>query len=102
MFVSNRWFFSGSLKGAHRLGPHLVKVGAQPCHSRGVKLVEPPRACLAVCHQAGILQNAQVLRDGRTAHGQPLRELIYSDGTGGEFLKDSHAGAIAQGIEAGL
>src|ERR1700733_3201004 len=94
MFFSQWFFFGCCLKGAQRLGPHLVEVRAQPCHALRIQLIEPPRSGLAVGHQTGILEYAQVLRDRGTADRQGASQLVHGSWTGRQLLKDRHARAI--------
>jgi hypothetical protein len=102
MFLSQWFFFRCGLKGGHRLGPHLVEVGTESCHSLRIQLVQPARSGLAVGYQPGILQHTQVLGDGWAAHGQGASQLVYGSGPAREFLKDGHARGIAQCVEPGL
>jgi len=102
MFLSQWFFFRCSLKGAQRLGPHLVEVGTQPCHSLGIQLVQPPRSGPAVGHQPCILQHTKVLGDRWTAHRQRPSQFIYGSRPAREFLKDGHTRGIAQCVEPGL
>jgi len=102
MLLSHWFLFRRGLKGGHRVGPHLVKVGAQPGYSFGIQAVEPARSGLAVGDQPGVLQDAQVLRDGWTAHGQRASQLVYGSRPVRELLKDGHARGIAQSVESGL
>ena len=94
--------FRCCLKGAQRLGPHPVEVRTQPGHALGMQLVEAPRSGFAVGDQPGILEHTEVLRDRGTADRQRLRQLVDGNRTAREFLKDRHAGSIAQGVESGL
>src|SRR5580658_6946048 len=91
MFPSHWLFFRCCLKGAERLGPHLVEVGAQPRHSLGIQLIQPPRSGLAGGQQGGVLEHTQVLRSRGTADRQGAREIAYGGWRAGELLKDRHA-----------
>jgi hypothetical protein len=102
MFLSRWLFFRRCLKGTHCLGPHLVKVRAQPRHSLWIQPVQPPRSGSAVGHQACILQYPEVLRYRWTTNGQCLSQLMYGNRPGRKLLKDRHARCIAQCVEAGL
>jgi len=102
MLLSYWWFFSGGLEGAHCLVPHLVKVGTQPGHTRGIKLVQPPRTVLDVRHQTRVFQHTQVLRHGGTTHGHLPSQLVDSPGSVRKLLKDSHTRRIAQCVKPGL
>ncbi len=97
-----RGIFRNSLKGAHRLGPHLVEVGAQARNAFGIQLVKPACSGPGVGHQAGILQHAQMLRYGGAADGQSSRQFVHGNRSRRELLKDGHAGGIAQCIKSGL
>src|SRR5580692_6930853 len=102
MFLSNRWFFSDCLKGAHCPGPHLIEVSAQPRNTFRIQLVQPPRSGLAVGYKPCILEHTQMLRDGGTTHRHGASKLIYGNGPFGELLKDRHARCVAEGVEPGL
>jgi len=102
MSLSYGWFFCGGLEGAHCLVPHLVKVGAQPGHTRWIELVQPPRTILDVRHQARVFQHTQVLRYGGTAHWHLLSQLVDGLRAVRKLLKDGHARRIAQCVEPGL
>src|SRR4029450_1510263 len=49
-------------------------------------------------HEAGLLQHAQVLRDGGAADGQLARDLADRAGALAELLEDRPAGRVAQRI----
>jgi hypothetical protein len=95
-------FFDGGLKGAHRLRPHLVEVGTQAGDTFRVELVQTAGAGPSVGHKTGLLEDFEMLRYGWARNGQGAGQLIDGKGTGGELLKDRHAGGIAQGFKAGL
>lgn len=95
-------FFGGGFKGAHRLGPHLVEVSTQACYAFGIQLVKAASSGLAVGDQAGVLEDAEMLGDGGAADREGASEFVNGGGAVGEFLKDGHAGSIAEGVEAGL
>lgn len=94
--------FSGGLKGAHGLGPHLIEMGPQACDAFRVELIKAASAGASVGHKAGLLENFKVLRDCGTRHGELVGQLVDGERAGGELLEDSHAGGITQGIESGL
>jgi hypothetical protein len=97
-----RCLFNGGLKGAHRLGPHLIEVGAQARDAFRVELIEAASAGASIGHKAGPLENFEVLRDSGTRDGKLVRQLIDGERTGGKLLKNRHAGGIPEGVESGL
>ena len=90
--TSSGGFFYGFLKGAERLCPHLVEVRAQTGHAFRIELVKPARAYLGVGHEPHILQNLEVLRNGRTRDRKHPREFIDGERAGRDLLKDCHPG----------
>jgi hypothetical protein len=102
MILSDWFLFRGRLKGGHRVGPHLVKVGAQPGDSLGIQPVESASSGFAVGDEPGILEHTQVLRYRWAAHRQGASQLVYGRRAARELLKDGHAGGITQSVEAGL
>jgi len=102
MFLSYWGFFRCHLEIAHRPGPHLVEVGAQPRHTFRIQLIEPARSGPAVENESRILQDLQVLGDCGPAYGQCARQLVDGQRAGRQLLKDGHPGRIAQCIQSGL
>ena len=50
-------------------------------------------------HQADLLEDAQMLRDGRPAHGKPSSELADGARTGAEELEDLAPRRVAERVE---
>jgi hypothetical protein len=102
MMTSLAFLFCGFLKSAERPVPHLVEVGAQARNALRIELIKSSGSLLGVSHKTRILQHLEVLRYGRTSHGQRARELVDGDRAHGELLKDGHARGIGEGIQSGL
>jgi hypothetical protein len=75
------------LGGVHRaelVVPELLQEGAHFRHALRHGVVEPPRPLPPLGDEAGALEDAQVLRDGRTRDGEmrcdlPCRQLVSPD-----------------------
>ena len=65
MLLLSVFFFSKFFERGKRLIPQLREVVPQQRQPLGIQFVNPPRALPPVTHQARILQDAQVLRNGR-------------------------------------
>ena len=74
----------------------------QERHTLGIQFVDAARAIAAVTDEPGVLQHAQMLRDGRAGHGQPGGKLVHRAGMSAEHFEDGQAGGVAQGREAVL
>ncbi len=76
---------------------------AHELESLRVELVDPARALLFVAHEAGVLEDAQVLRDGGAADVELAGDV--ADGHRAfeeEPGEDGPAGAVAEGVELRL
>jgi hypothetical protein len=63
------------LEGVEGIGPEVLEPGAHLAEPLRVDLVEPSRPDRLVADEAGLLEDAQVLRHGRPADGQAACEL---------------------------
>ena len=76
-----RLFFDLAAKGAERLSPELFEVFADSFKTFGIELVESTISFGSIRNQVGLLEDAQVLRDGRTADGKFASEVDDGFGT---------------------
>jgi hypothetical protein len=90
------------LESVQGVGPHSVEVSTEASDAFRVQLIKAAGSLLAVEDESGVLQYAQVLRNGWTAYGQSFGKLVHSDWASREFLEDRHTAGVAQGVEAGL
>jgi hypothetical protein len=102
MAISGGWIFGNGLKLVHGLLPHLVEMRAQAGNAFRGEAIVTAGSRFAIENQAGILEHAQVLGDGRAADRKGAGQLIHREGTGGKLLEDGHAGGISDGVESGL
>ena len=65
----------------------------------GIQFVDAARAVAAVTHKVRLLQDAQVLRDRRTRHGQAGGKFVYGTGVRAQHLEDGQAGRVAKSGE---
>jgi hypothetical protein len=102
MAISGGWIFGNGLKLVHGLLPHLVEMRAQAGDAFRGEAIVTAGSRFAIENQAGILEHAQMLRDGRAAHRESAGEFIHRQWTGGQLLEDGHAGGVSDGIKSGL
>jgi len=69
---------------------------AQHGDAFGIQLVNAPRAIAAVAHQPRVLQNAEVLGDGRAGNGQPRGQLVHRPWRSAQHFEDGQPGGVAQ------
>jgi len=79
--------------------PESIEVVTESIDARGVQFVQPPVPGWAIDDEAGVFQDAQVLRDRRTAHGEAARELADRLRSIQQTFEDRPAGRIAEGVE---
>lgn len=77
-------------------------MSAQAGNAFRVELIEAARSGFAVHDEPSVFEHTQMLGDSGAADGQGLCEFVDGDGSGGQLLKDGHAGGIAESIESGL
>ena len=85
------------LEARQGLVPEVVEIPLQRTESIRVHLVDAAGTGPMVGDQSGVLQHLQMLRDGRTADGQLVRELTNRARTLGQALEDRPPGGIAEG-----
>ena len=66
-----------------------------------IDFVDTARARAAVANQAGVLENAQVLRDGRAGNRKQRSEMTDGTRMGGQQLKYGQASGVAEGLQSG-
>lgn len=79
--------------------PEIVQVVAHRQHSPGIDLAKIPGAFPVNANEPGILQDLQMLRHRRPAHGQPIGYIHNRQGTHPQFFENGPAGRVAQRIE---
>ena len=94
--------FSELLKRGKRLIPQLSKVVAQKREPLRIQLIDPARTFAAVAHQPCILQDAQVLGNGRARYRQARRKLIHRLGMVAQHLENGQPGGVAQRRQSAL
>src|SRR4029450_8088917 len=82
------WLLGGRFVRRKGFCPEPVELGAKRIHAVRVELVDATGADGAVDHQPGLLQHLEMLRDGRPADRQPVRELADRLRTLGQTLED--------------
>ena len=60
-------------------------------------IVAPSRALRVAADESCLVQNLEMLRDGRPAHGQAARELAHGSGSPSEPLEYSAPRGVGQG-----
>ncbi len=96
------FFFSELFKCGKRLIPQLPKVVAQKRKALRIQLIDPARAFAAVAYQPRILQDAQVLGNGRARYRQARRKLIHRLGMVAQHLENGQPGGVAQRRQSAL
>jgi len=71
----------------------------QPAERLRAQLVEPLLSPRLDLDQAGLFQDAQVLRDLRLIEPQPAADVVHRGGPGAQHLDDAKAGGFGQGGE---
>jgi hypothetical protein len=87
------------LEGVEGHIPELVQPGADLAQTPRVDLIDAPRPIRPVGHEAGLLQDLQMLRDSGPAHRQALSQFANRLGAAGEVLEYLAARRIGQGGE---
>src|SRR5205085_11319311 len=67
------------LEGVEALVPELLQERLQLCEPLGPRAVEAPGAVASLGHEAGLLQDVQVLRDRRPRHVEVPRDLARGE-----------------------
>src|SRR5262249_26009876 len=99
---ADRYFvalFCRLLERIERLAPELVEIpaqGVQPCRIELVNAI-PPVATLA--HHTRLLENAEVLRNGRTADVEMFGEFVDPVGTSEQVLEHGTPGRVGDRSE---
>ena len=90
------FFFSKLLKRGKRLIPQLRKVVPQQRQALGIQFIDPPRAFPPVAYQPCILQDPQMLGNGRARYRQARRKLVHGMGMVAQHLENGQPGGVAQ------
>jgi len=77
---------NGGLEGYERAIPKALQISTQGSQPTRVELVDAVLAGAPVDDQARVFQHLEVLRDRRAAHGELVRQLVYSPRAFGEAL----------------
>ena len=80
-------------------GPEPIKIGTQSVDAGGIQRIEPSVSCRAIDDQMRVLQDAQVLRNRRTADRKAARELADRPRALQQTLENRQPGRIAEGIQ---
>jgi hypothetical protein len=95
-----------SLRLAHEdveaIAPELVKEGAQLRQAFGARAVQAPGALAALGHEPGLLEHADVLRDGRARDVEVRRDLPGGELAVADEGQDVAAARLGEGVEGGL
>ena len=75
---------------------------AQHGNALGIQFVDTAGAFAAVAHQPGVLQNAQMLRNGWARHGHARGQFVHGARGSAQHFEDRQAGGVAQGRETVL
>src|SRR5262247_2857937 len=96
------WRLCRHCESGEGIAPDLVEVAAQPGDAAGIQLVDPAGTGGPVEDEAGLLQRAQVLGDGRPADRQFAGELPDRARPAGQPLEDGPPGRVAEDTESGV
>ena len=88
-----------ALEGGQGLVPELIEVLAQRLERVRVERVNAARAVGAIDDEPGVLEDAEVLRDRRPAHGKVARQLADRPGPVDEPREDPAPGGIAERVK---
>lgn len=75
---------------------------AQESDAFGIQFVDATRAFAAVAYQPGLLEDTQVLRNGRPRHRQSSSQFMDSARMMAQPFKDGEASGVAERGKAGL
>ena len=89
--------FDDGFVGSKGAAPEPVEVGAELGQTVGVDPVDAAVARGLINDQPSVLEDLEVLRDGRSADRQPTRELSHGAGAIGEPFEDCASCVIAEG-----
>ena len=89
----------GTGEGGELVVPEPVQVRAQRREAAGVQPVDTLGPDGGIGDEAGVLEHAQVLRDGGAAHGQAGRELADGVRPFRDELEDAAPRGIGEGGE---
>ena len=81
------------------MGPELVEVVAQRCEACWIELVEPAIPGRAVRDEVCVLEDTEVLRDRRSADGEPPCEIADRERSIDQAEEDGSPGGFAEGVE---
>jgi hypothetical protein len=92
----------GLSEPAQGIVPKAVQKLAEGLQALRANGIEPSSARRLVDHQAGILQDPEVLADSRARDGEAPGDLHHRSGPIGETEQDQPAGAVTEGIQDGF
>src|SRR5262245_26603321 len=87
-------FLRPLLEGGESLCPESVEELTEGIESRRIERVDPPVPLGPVGHQAGILQHAEVLRDGGPADRESFRQLSHRQRPAQQPVQDGPPGGV--------
>ena len=77
-------------------GSKPFEIVTERVNAGGIELVQPAVADWLIDHEMGLLEHAQVLRDGRAADGKVACELANRHGAVEQTLENRPPGGVAQ------
>jgi hypothetical protein len=92
----------GGLVRIKRLVPQTVEPCTDGRDASRIELVSPPRPILPRRYQARVLQDLEVLRDGRTPDGKAPGDLDDRQRPTPKLFEDRAPGAVPERIEEGV
>ena len=87
----------GTLEPVEVVIPEVLQVVAQLIEGLAARAVEPTRPLPALMQQIGVLEHAQVLRDGRPTDVEVRGDLSGAQLIVGDKLEDAAAAAVGDG-----
>ena len=97
--VGRRFGFGLRLEGVERIGPELVEELAQRTQRISLHGIHPTRAVSPVDDESRVLEHAQMLGDGRPAHGKVPSQLAHRQWPIPEPDENGAARAVSEGVE---
>src|SRR5262245_42880236 len=94
--------FGGALERSERIPPDLIQVRAERFDAGRIDLINPSGAVGGVEHEMRVLEDAQVLRHGGSAHGQVARQVADGAGTVQQPLENRTSRRVPEGRQLGV
>jgi len=94
--------FNVAFECSEGLAPVPIEVRAQGVERVGVERVHPPTSFGAVHDEAGVFEDAEMLRNCRSAHRKVASQLTDRQRAVGEPRDDRAPGRVAERVELGI